>query len=1156
MAKARWRFGLPSAQVPSDVSKPVPVPALASADAKKFGLENVCDVSPVLLIALTAMERAVLQQLALYFCTPFRDLMLQSPDPSLAASPPFAPSPSPGPGSSSPAPLVPVRRKPERKPSTTATADLHPPVAPIPSSPQSLFSALRSLFFYISTHPAERGTVSPRAFIEKLKEVNQVFNTTTHQDAHEFLNYLLNRIVEEVEEERARERRATPQPDGGELDLSSSMTTLQSKAPTFASSAGPQSTLVHKLFEGVLTSETRCLTCETVSSRDESFLDLSIDIEQNSSVTACLRQFSASEMLCHTNKFFCDSCCDLQEAEKRMKIKRLPNVLALHLKRFKYQEDLGKYVKLAYRVAFPFELRLFNTVDEMDEADRLYSLFGIVVHIGNGPHHGHYVSIVKTLGTWLLFDDDTVSPIPESDIPKYFGDSPAGSAYVLYYQAADIDGGKLGLRTETNNASASNTSTSNANGHHHANGPTRPPGLAPEPISQQRTSESSSELLPSFFPPSSPSISSPAPIPIPSPTSSPIPPLAQALPSLAATASSSSHSMSSSSSISPPPPLPSTSPLPNSPDGSKVAASMNSLLKSIRKSPSISVRTTSAGAALENAAPPATPTVSAPVPVPPTPTTEDRGDRERDNVHSPRQFEFSASVSSAGSGSDGRPATAHATRVLPVPPLQPVRPVTSGGVVVALGGEDELDTRRRGDKEKERGGRNWFGLTQAHGVMSDPALPSVGSGSTVVEEGSEVHLNVSANGSGKKEKGGTWFGGKRKSFRITEKTFKGLVGSSSSSSHTHEDLPPPSPTSEHTTTSWFRNSLQLPPQRRGSESGGSIAPLISLSKSTPAPILRPLSTSLVAALNNGPRTRLNGDITVSPAPSETSSLEYVSTGVSTPMFAVHPHPHPLPRPPSNGHPLPVPPPRIIASTSTPPTPVITPAHAPGFPHTRTLPATPPQLHTSLTVTPIAPIAPVTPERKKSLASFPVFRSRDKDKDKDKEKEKAKEGKGREKEKEKEKVWDSVVEAPSRAGSEREREGTEERPLPPVPVPGPGPVPSSVHESASVDGHGQRHQRPGSTFGAGSANLVEVLEEPNAPGLASFGSANTSVASSNGGGGGGNSGFKRATRKLSLTAPILGFGKKDKEKEKEREKERERERERMKERAVASSFTRM
>ena len=69
-----------------------------------------------------------------------------------------------------------------------------------------------------------------------------------------------------------------------------------------------------------------------------------------------------------------------------MKIKKLPNVLALHLKRFKYQEDLGKYIKLTYRVAFPLELRLFNTVDDADDPDRLYELFAIVVHIGTCVH--------------------------------------------------------------------------------------------------------------------------------------------------------------------------------------------------------------------------------------------------------------------------------------------------------------------------------------------------------------------------------------------------------------------------------------------------------------------------------------------------------------------------------------------------------------------------------------------------------------------------------------------------------------------------------------------------------------------------------------------------------------------------------------------------
>lgn len=104
-----------------------------------------------------------------------------------------------------------------------------------------------------------------------------------HQDAHEFLNYLLNQIVEEIEEEK---KKAQTGINGDDCEyflrririplhastVSNSVATLGSKSPptviTAASSNSgthPQdATLVHKLFEGVLTSETRCLTCETV----------------------------------------------------------------------------------------------------------------------------------------------------------------------------------------------------------------------------------------------------------------------------------------------------------------------------------------------------------------------------------------------------------------------------------------------------------------------------------------------------------------------------------------------------------------------------------------------------------------------------------------------------------------------------------------------------------------------------------------------------------------------------------------------------------------------------------------------------------------------------------------------------------------------------
>ncbi|KAF7975191.1 hypothetical protein HWV62_10250 [Athelia sp. TMB] len=397
-----------------------------------------------------AYANSVLQ--ALYFCGPFRELLLQSPDPSLSLPQKYSPATTAPPSPVQPASSA-ARRKPERKQTTETVPTLGTNLNPgfqIPASPPTLLSALRSLFLHIAKNPLDKGQVAPRAFIEKLKEVNIEFRNTNQQDAHEFLNFLLNKIVEEIMEDRKNQPASLSRED-----LSSSVGTLLSATvatATTSSNSGtaPQdATLVHKLFEGVLTSETRCLTCETVSSRDESFLDLSIDIEQNSSVTACLRQFSASEMLCQKNKFFCDSCCDLQEAEKRMKIKKLPNVLALHLKRFKYQEDVQKYIKLAYRVAFPFELRLFNTVDDAQDPDRLYELFAIVVHIGNGPHHGHYVTIIRAHATWLIYDDETVEPIKESEISKYFGDSNSGSAYVLYYQAVDLDMAALGLRPST-----------------------------------------------------------------------------------------------------------------------------------------------------------------------------------------------------------------------------------------------------------------------------------------------------------------------------------------------------------------------------------------------------------------------------------------------------------------------------------------------------------------------------------------------------------------------------------------------------------------------------------------------------------------------------------------------------------------------------------
>ncbi|KAJ1928786.1 hypothetical protein IWQ60_001740 [Tieghemiomyces parasiticus] len=444
-----------------------------------FGLENFGN---------TCYCNSILQ--ALYHCPAFRDCVLNYPQHYLKTSPPpSASTPTPPPQSTSepstastlginghggtvgftrsrppfrrlsfrgtpPGPGHPAEPRLTRSTShyaeglaSTAEPDSHA-LAPHMTAnaigvPDSMFTALKDLFYALSTQKKRTGVYSPNSFIQKLRKENELFRGTMHQDAHEFLNFMLNAIVEDVgkiQSQLSSRRGSSASSTQGDTKSANSQDSAAASTP------GDGKTWLHTLFEGILTNETKCLTCETVTSREESFLDLSIDIEDNSSVTSCLRQFSASEVLCQKNKFFCDECGGLQEAEKRMKVQKLPPILALHLKRFKFQERLGRNVKLSFRVLFPLELRLPNTTDQADNPDRLYTLFAVCVHIGSSPYHGHYVSVVKSHDRWILFDDDTVEIMEEDDIHKYFGDHPrAGSGYLLFYQAADLDPAALDL---------------------------------------------------------------------------------------------------------------------------------------------------------------------------------------------------------------------------------------------------------------------------------------------------------------------------------------------------------------------------------------------------------------------------------------------------------------------------------------------------------------------------------------------------------------------------------------------------------------------------------------------------------------------------------------------------------------------------------------
>jgi ubiquitin carboxyl-terminal hydrolase 9/13 len=97
---------------------------------------------------------------------------------------------------------------------------------------------------------------------------------------------------------------------------------------------------------------------------------------------------------------------------------------------------MQRNVKLFHRVLYPKHLRLFNTTFDAEDPEKLYELCSVIVHIGGGPYHGHYVSVIKTeYAGWLLFDDEMVEAVDPNYVFNFFGDNKGmATAYVLFYQ--------------------------------------------------------------------------------------------------------------------------------------------------------------------------------------------------------------------------------------------------------------------------------------------------------------------------------------------------------------------------------------------------------------------------------------------------------------------------------------------------------------------------------------------------------------------------------------------------------------------------------------------------------------------------------------------------------------------------------------------------
>ncbi|KAK4786790.1 hypothetical protein SAY86_010623 [Trapa natans] len=241
------------------------------------------------------------------------------------------------------------------------------------------------------------GTITPMEFVNNLRNISPYFQRFQQEDAHEFQQALLDKL----------ERCCLDQWRGSNL-------------------SSPKN-IVNEVFGGQLISKVKCCDCGHCSCSYEPLIDLSLEIEHVDTLFSALKSFTKVEkMEDPESKFKCENCKDDVFVEKQFLLENEPTIAALHLKRFK--TDGFSVEKIDKHVPFPLELDLRPFINGPESnADLKYRLYAIVVHIGNSPTWGHYLSFVQSSpGIWHKFDDSEVVRVREEFVLSQ-------EAYILFY---------------------------------------------------------------------------------------------------------------------------------------------------------------------------------------------------------------------------------------------------------------------------------------------------------------------------------------------------------------------------------------------------------------------------------------------------------------------------------------------------------------------------------------------------------------------------------------------------------------------------------------------------------------------------------------------------------------------------------------------------
>uniref|UniRef100_A0A2D4GR52 ubiquitinyl hydrolase 1 n=1 Tax=Micrurus corallinus TaxID=54390 RepID=A0A2D4GR52_MICCO len=145
------------------------------------------------------------------------------------------------------------------------------------------------------------------------------------------------------------------------------------------------------------------------------------------------------------NMYSCEKCKKLRNGVKFCKVQHFPEILCIHLKRFRH--DLMFSTKIGTHVSFPLEgldLQPFLAKDSPAQI-AVYDLLSVICHHGTAIN-GHYIAYCRNNlnNRWYEFDDQSVTEVTESTIQN-------AEAYVLFYRKSNEEAKKKRERVSSLN---------------------------------------------------------------------------------------------------------------------------------------------------------------------------------------------------------------------------------------------------------------------------------------------------------------------------------------------------------------------------------------------------------------------------------------------------------------------------------------------------------------------------------------------------------------------------------------------------------------------------------------------------------------------------------------------------------------------------------